>query len=308
MKKLLTILGAITLIGTASTNIIACGDNSNPSTQKNDLNSLPTTTNVTIRSDSIDKVNDFKEVLINELKKQSGFSNLEISDVDITKSDGNTLTNNDIIQSTLNTKVKAKTSSQNFNGEKNINIIINIMKIKLSDVITNTNLGEINIPNSIITNVDNSKINTLIWSYLKFNNINFNLKTMGVKVDDVTIDKNIGFAKVKSDSKIKYYTGIIKVNFTVNFDKINLNKIDFENQNEIHANNSKKFKDLNLSSIFLLFKDIPLTKYDVSYFNDYNIEISDNIQTPMLIKIKIIIKNDDNQYFGEKTISSVKIF
>lgn len=108
MKKLLSSLAIVTLIGATSISVVTCGGERIAPVRKTDLNSLTTTANVSIKIDSIDKVNYFKIVLISQLKLQSGFSNLEISDVDITKYDGSSLQESDIVQGILNTKVIAK--------------------------------------------------------------------------------------------------------------------------------------------------------------------------------------------------------
>ncbi|KNE88005.1 hypothetical protein PSTG_18601, partial [Puccinia striiformis f. sp. tritici PST-78] len=81
---------------------------------RTNLSTLAATENVTIKSDSTNKVDDFKSVFISKLKLQSGFSNLKLSDVDITKFDGTNLENSDIIEGILATKVKAKSTSTNF--------------------------------------------------------------------------------------------------------------------------------------------------------------------------------------------------
>lgn len=118
MKKLLNILGAMVLVGTASTNIIACnGNNNKPTTQKINLSDLKNTSTIILQNTTISVIT-YKSKLINELKKQSEFNKLKIDDVDITKTDDSILQDSDIKQGMLDTKINAKQTSINFIGKK----------------------------------------------------------------------------------------------------------------------------------------------------------------------------------------------
>ncbi|WP_339046737.1 lipoprotein [Spiroplasma endosymbiont of Colias croceus] len=151
MKKLLSILGAMTLIGTTSTSVIACdgGEKPTPPTPdtRTDLSGLSDNAEITLSS-STETVADFKTALINKLKEDLKFKKLSDTEVDITKSDSTEIQNSDIVDSTLVTKVKAKSTSTNFNGEKNINVTITINDTR-TDISTkiakSINLGQLDI-------------------------------------------------------------------------------------------------------------------------------------------------------------------
>lgn len=110
---------------------------------RTNLSGLSTTVNVVINSVSVNKVLDFKHVLINELKKEEGFNNLQLIDIDITKTDDDDLQDSDIIQGSLIIKVKADKLSQNFYGKQVITVNITVNKINLDSFIKNKNLDKI---------------------------------------------------------------------------------------------------------------------------------------------------------------------
>lgn len=74
MKKLLSVIGAMTLIGTVSTSVVACDGGEEPSSspkEKIDLDSLPK--NVTLINIAIKDVNDFTTNFKQELSKTTNY-------------------------------------------------------------------------------------------------------------------------------------------------------------------------------------------------------------------------------------------
>ncbi|WJG71339.1 hypothetical protein SIXOD_v1c27550 (plasmid) [Spiroplasma ixodetis Y32] len=138
------------VLSTASSiNVIACGGGEIPNPiEKTKLSGLPNNIDVT----TID--NDaqiFKIELINNLRKKT-FSSLQIKDVDITKNDDSDLKDIDIRNGQIILKIFALSISQNFTGEKtiNVNIITTQEKKDINSLIKNLNLGFIDISSDSI--------------------------------------------------------------------------------------------------------------------------------------------------------------
>lgn len=267
-----------------------------PPEQKTNLSSLSETASVTLKSDT-KTVNVYKTALISEIKKQSGFEKLTEADLDITKSDGNVLSNGDIVQGILNTKVSAKQSSINFTGHQNIKVTITIVQIELKDVVNDKNLGTINIPQSIVGDSDKKKLNTLILFYLKTNHKNTNLRTFGVNVSDVNInERNEGTARVKSNNR-NYYTNtseVINISFAVSKEKIVLSKLVIQQFIITNADTLKKMSDLDLSKIFEIFKLIKLTTPTIEYQDLQGKNINEeNQQKAAIFQVKIAANKND---------------
>ncbi|WP_338986034.1 hypothetical protein [Spiroplasma endosymbiont of Thecophora atra] len=209
MKKLLSSLAVVTLIGVTSISVVTCDGERIAPVRKTDLKYLKDNVNVIIIEDS---VNEFKLQLIDQLKKQSGFSNLEISDVDITKYDGSSLQESDIVQGILNTKVSAKENSQNFTGEKTINVNIEITDTRtdLNMIITEKKLGIIYIGQ--LDKPNKSEILEIIKDK--------NIKALALTEDDFYIKKIINTTAIIINGKGNYKNEVTLSCTITNFKKV----------------------------------------------------------------------------------------
>ncbi|WP_425382503.1 hypothetical protein [Spiroplasma endosymbiont of Melieria omissa] len=162
--------------------------------------------------------------MISQLKLQSGFSNLEISYVDITKYDGSSLQESDIVEGILNTKVSAKENSQNFTGEKTINVNIEITDTRtdLNMVITEKELGIIYIGQ--LDKPNKSEIFKIIKDK--------NNKAIVLTEDDFYIKQIISTTEIIINGKGNYKNEVtLKCNIT-NFKKVSGWK---DTNGEVHA-------------------------------------------------------------------------
>lgn len=243
MKKLLSILGAMTLIGTTSTSVVACGRGDKPSPTpytRIDLSGLSDNVQITLSS-STQTVADFKTALLIELKKESKFDKLSDTEVDITKSDSTQIQNSDIVDnSTFVTKVKTKSTSTNFTGEKNINVTIKITDTRtdISTKIPNDiNLGQLS-TNSVKAFLANlqaelvkiSELNTITSSDYDIYKAG---TTTGIQDSDISAGTSLNIKIVAKGNK---FTGE-KDNITVNY--IQKNTLNIEVGKQLKLTNDK---------------------------------------------------------------------
>lgn len=155
MKKLLSVIGAMTLIGTVSTSVVACDGGEEPSSspkEKIDLDSFPK--NVTLINIAIKDVNDFTTMFKQELSKTTNYEAITTdNNVVIKKNDNSSLEPEDIKTSSLTIKIIASQST-NFSGEKVISINLTVNKKDLSTI---TKLTGLNIV------ADSTKVNNDLW-------------------------------------------------------------------------------------------------------------------------------------------------
>ncbi|WP_342219072.1 hypothetical protein [Spiroplasma endosymbiont of Amphimallon solstitiale] len=142
MRKLLRFILSLMVTTPTSISLVACGGAVYP-VHKKDLKGLSDNLDITTLDNNV-KV--FKVELINKLRKKT-FSNLQLSDVKISKNNNTPLQDTDIKNRKLIIKIIALSTSINFTGEKTININITTTQEKkdLNLLIANQNLGFIKI-------------------------------------------------------------------------------------------------------------------------------------------------------------------
>lgn len=149
MKKLLSMLGAITLIGTTSTNVVACGgEKPSPiSDTKTDI-SNKITSPIALGQLDANTALDFLAKLQTALAKISDLSSIKTTDYDVFKSGTTTaIPDSDITAgNSLNIKIVAKGSK--FEGTKD-NIKVSYIQIDFTTMIKIRNLGKIIIQKDI---------------------------------------------------------------------------------------------------------------------------------------------------------------
>ncbi|WJG70033.1 lipoprotein [Spiroplasma ixodetis] len=145
MRKILSLLGATILSTTASASITACDNGDRPSTQKIDLNDVPSKVELTGVSKNIKS--DFCIKLINKIKElKQEFSKLEKTDIDITKVDGSTLQDSDIDNNPkLEIKISTFPNNKNFMGSKDIEVNLTVTKTNLSFLPDNLEIQNVRI-------------------------------------------------------------------------------------------------------------------------------------------------------------------
>jgi len=145
MRKILSLLGATILSTTASASITACDNCDRPSTQKIDLNDVPSKVELTGVSKNIKS--DFGIKLINKIKElKQEFSKLEKTDIAITKVDGSTLQDSDIDNNPkLEIKISTSPNNKNFMGSKDIEVNLTVTKTNLSFLPDNLEIQNVRI-------------------------------------------------------------------------------------------------------------------------------------------------------------------
>ena len=146
MRKILSLLGAMALSTIASASVVACGGGKEePSTQKIDLNNVPSKVDLTGVSKNIKF--DFGIKLINKIKElKQEFSKLEKTDIAITKVDGSTLQDSDIDNNPkLEIKISTSPNNKNFMGSKDIEVNLTVTKTNLSFLPDNLEIQNVRI-------------------------------------------------------------------------------------------------------------------------------------------------------------------
>ena len=217
MKKLLSILGTITLIGTVSTNVMACDTPDSQKDTKTDI-SNKITSSIVLGQLSTNTRADFLAKLQIALARITDLNTITTSDYDVYKAGTTTeIQDSDIIAGTsLNIKIVAK--GDKFKGNKD-NITTNYTqkdtRTDLKDVIKNTELGTINTLDRDVP------ISTMIKLAIKSKNINLSfIDDLLLNINDITATS----AVVTSHESNKYF-GTINVSFTSNKTLLNLKEV-----------------------------------------------------------------------------------
>lgn len=121
MKKLLSILGAITLIGTSTTSIVACDGGETPTSDTKIDISNKITSPLDLGQLSADTASEFLVKLQAKLVTISGLSNIKTTDYDVYKAGTTTAIQDSDILTLKEIKMVAK--GNNFTGNKD-NIVV----------------------------------------------------------------------------------------------------------------------------------------------------------------------------------------
>ncbi|WJG71468.1 lipoprotein [Spiroplasma ixodetis] len=295
MKKLLSMLGAMLLTGTASASIIACGkgDEPKPEPSPTPKQKIGISTKI---SNSIDlgqlskntKLN-FLNKLQDKLKTMSGLTTITTSDYDVYKAGTtNEIQNSDIIAgNTLIIKITAKGS--NFEGIKD-NIVVKysqkITKIDISTKISNSiDLGQLS---------NNTKLNFL-------NKLQDKLKTMSGLTTITTSDYDV----YKAGTTNEIQNSDIIAGNSLNI-KITAKGSNFEGiKDNIVVNYSQKisFFDLNIS-INTSFAELEINNISTKKYNDFKDKLIEKLKQDIKTKDKCkdLTTNDFDIYNLQGTI------
>jgi len=208
MKKILSIFGTLVLCGTASTSLVACGEDKTDQKQKTDLSELSDNVNVSGVTES--DVNSFINQLVLTFQQQSAaFRTLSTSDINALKFNGQDLVPSDIVNNpSLVIKVNAKSTSTLFKGTKDISVslTVKIPAVDLNEIITDQNLGTIYIGNINLATEEQIK-RAIKTKYSTLQADKINIIDITKKIDTVETT-----AKVISND-VSVYTGEVIINF-----------------------------------------------------------------------------------------------